>query len=124
MEREAGGVGQRAADRVPASVQPAGGANGAGGVLDQGDAVRSGVRTDRGEIAGQPHLVGAQDRPGAGADQRWDRRRIEIERFRQDIGEHRARPAHVNRIRGGDEAVAEGDYLIPGADTHGEQRQM
>jgi hypothetical protein len=65
-----------------------------------------------------------EDGLGAFGDRGFDTGRIDVVGVLSDIDEHRHRPAVANRIRRGDERVADGNHFVAGAHAKCEQREM
>ena len=61
--------------------------------------------------------VDGDERLRARRDRGLDRGRIEVERARVDVGEHRRRAFVDRAVRGRDERVGRRDHLVPGADA-------
>ena len=74
--------------------------------------------------AGLAVEVDRQDRLGARRDGGLDVGRVDRERRRVDVDEHRRGAAVVDGRHGGDERVRRRDDLVAGADAGGQQRQV
>ncbi len=114
----------RPADPLPLAVRADLGADGAGGILDHGQAVGSRDRQDRARSHGMPiwctHRIarvrGVTARPRAAGSM------LKVAGI--DVDEHRHGAAVADGVGGGDEGVADGDHLVAGPDADGQQRQM
>ena len=124
MEREAGDVAVRLADPFPGAVPQNLAANRAGCVLDQYQAVVPRQRHQTLQIARHADLMHRENRPGLRPDHRRDAIDVDVERLRVDVDEDRHGAAVADRVRGGDERMADRDDFVPGTDAGGEQRQV
>ncbi len=88
------------------------GAQGLGGVLDQGQPVPVADRPDLVELARVAEHVDCHDRLRALGDRRLEGRRVEVQRARVDVGEDRRRPLDDEAVRRGHERERRGDRLV------------
>jgi hypothetical protein len=110
VEGEAGGVAE-AAGRASL----VGGAGGAGGVLDEPQAVRVGDGLQLGVVGALAEHVDGHDTDRPIGDGSFDRSRVDGPGVRPDVGEDRP-PAGVDHgVTGGREGVVGDDDLVPGA---------
>jgi hypothetical protein len=124
VKGKAGDGAVRAADAFPAVVDLDLAAERARGVLDEGEAVLAREGEDGTELAGEAQLMDAKDRAGARAHRLGQPARVHAEGVGLDVDEHRARPHRDDRVGGGDEAVADRDHLVAGADVEGALGQL
>ena len=118
VEREARRHPERAARRsaVARAERP-------GGVLDEHDLLRYGglQRLPLDRSAEEMHRHdGARPR----RHRRSDGGRVEDERVRFDVDEHRARSAQLHRVRRGRERVGRDDHLVARSDLERKEREM
>ena len=90
------------------------------GVLDD----RQAVALERRDVGRVAEDVDRQQSRGAPADHRRRGGRVEAQRDRVDVGEHRPRGLVDRRIGGRDERERRRDDLVAGADPRRAQRQM
>ena len=112
------------ADALPGVADADLAADGAGGILDDRQAVPGGDGRDPGQVAGHAHLVHAEDGLGALGDGGLQARRVQVEGVRLDVHEDRGGAAVADAVGGGDEGVADGDDLVARLDADRQQRQV
>ena len=93
-------------------------------VLDQRDAVLLAEWEQRVVLGRVAEDVDGHERLRARCDRGLDRRRIEIQRARIDIGEHRCRSLVDRAVRGGDERIGRRDHLVAGRHTREPHAEM
>src|SRR4051794_39439801 len=96
----------------PMSVSQNPASGGAGGVLDQRHTTAPGDVGERVQVAGQTHLVDADDGAGFGSDGGFGQFRIQIKSLWLDVGEDRERPAIADGAGGGDKRVTGGGEFV------------
>ena len=87
------------------------------GILDDGELVLPGDGVDRIHVARHAEDVHRHDRARALGDAALDGRRVDRERRRVGVGEHRQRLAAEDRVVAGDEGVGRDDHLVAGVDV-------
>ena len=91
------------------------------GVLNDRHAGRRGDLVDPPDLARVAEDVHRKDRPRARCDRGLDGRRIEVQRLRVDVGEHRGGVLEQRRVGGCDEREPRGHHLVAGADVQPRQ---
>ena len=86
--------------------------------------MRVGNRLQRFPIRRMPEHIHGEDRLGVGGDRPLHRRRVDAQRERVDIGEHRSGPLEQDAVGGRDERERRGDHLITGSDPHSADDQV
>ena len=97
-------------------------ANRLGGVLDDRQIVPPRDVENRIHLGALAEQVHRHDRLGARRDLGRDAARVDVERHRIDIDEHRLRSHADDGARGGEERVRRRDHLVPLADVERHQR--
>jgi len=81
-------------------------------------------RADGVHVAGLPGEVHRKDRARARRQPPLDLRRVDVERVRSAVREHRARPEVLDDGGRGGERHRRCDHLVAGAHAHGLERQV
>src|ERR1700712_4633806 len=100
------------------------GADRAGGVLDDRQAVTVGEQGEGVHVGGQADLVHRHDRFGATGDRPLGGGRVEVAGGGIDVGEDRGPAALPDRVGGGDEGERGDDHLVAGADPGDVEREL
>ena len=93
-------------------------------VLDQRDAVLLAERDQRVVLGRIAEDVDGDERLRARCDRGFHRRRIEVQRARIDVGEHRCRALIDRTVGGGDEGIGRRDHLVAGRHTREPHAEM
>ena len=101
-----------------------GGGQGVGGIFQHTQLVLARNGENRVHVAGQAAVVHRHDGLGARRDGGLDLARVDIERDRIAIDQHRIGAQVTDHLGGGGEGQRGRDHLVTGADAHGFQRQM
>ena len=118
MKREAGDISVGLADLLPHSPPRDLAANCARSIFNNLEVVASRDLQNRGQIAGQAHLVNTEDRPRSLSDRLLDTSWINIERSRVDVDEDGARSAVSNTVGRSDVGVTDCDDFVARAHSH------
>ncbi len=110
-----------AQDRAAVVLDP----EGVRGVVDDLEVVGVGDALDRGGVARRAVAVYRHDRGGMRGDRGLDLLRVQVQRDRVDVHEHRLDPFPQQRVRGGHERVGRGNHFAGDAQRlqRGEQGQ-
>ncbi|SRR5579862_4307710 len=99
-------------------------ADGACSIFDHGEIVLAGNLQNRLQVAGHADLVNAEDCSRAAADGGLDFRGIDVEGCGFYVYEDRQGSAVTDAVGGGNERMADCDYLVAGAHAYGEEGKM